>query len=118
MKYCASQNEKELLLSVVFNFLKSICSNKLVFVMLYQKVDFNYNMKGKNKQRTITFELNKKRSYKISLMAWDCLNTVLERNRVKNDMTIRDSSTSLFRDCPHTAFPSGLFKLFLISMAE
>lgn len=51
-------------------------------------------------------------------MAWDCLNTVLERNREKNDITIRDSSTSLFRDCPHTAFPSGLFKLFLISMAE
>lgn len=51
-------------------------------------------------------------------MARDCLNTVLEHNRVKNEMTTGDSSTSLFRDFPHKAFPSGLFKLFLISMAE
>lgn len=67
--------------------------------MLYQQTDFNYNRRTKINRELLHFELSRKGNHKISLMAWHCLNTVLERNRVKK-MTTGDSSTSLGHDFP------------------
>lgn len=80
---------------------KTCHSNNLIFAKFYhQEVDFNYNGRAKIKRQwgLLHFQLSRKRRNKISPVSQNCLNTVLEHNRVKNEMTTGDSSTSLFHD--------------------
>lgn len=58
-------------------------------MLYYQEVDFNYNGRTKiNRHRELLhFQQSRKRNNKISPVSQDCLNTVLEHSRVKNEMT-------------------------------